>query len=194
MQTSQVVDVISGGIKTNALPERATVTVNHRINIGETTKSQEAHPDLPRVRKFPRRSKLDPFVVYGQQARGGPHYPSRRLNQQPICNPRWDRPRCLWQECHRHPSIMTGNTNTWFFWNLTKHIFQFTPGYNTDDVVNLGKVHTVDEVSVLNHIHTVRWFVTLVRDMDEARFGTDRVAEKAAEGGNISGAEPEGGV
>ncbi len=36
MQTSQAVDVISGGIKVNAMPERTQVTVNHRINVGET--------------------------------------------------------------------------------------------------------------------------------------------------------------
>ena len=34
MQTSQAVDVIQGGVKVNALPERTVVTVNHRINIG----------------------------------------------------------------------------------------------------------------------------------------------------------------
>lgn len=36
MQTSQAIDVIQGGVKVNALPERASVTVNHRINIGDT--------------------------------------------------------------------------------------------------------------------------------------------------------------
>ena len=35
MQTSQAVDIIEGGLKVNALPERASVIINHRINIGE---------------------------------------------------------------------------------------------------------------------------------------------------------------
>lgn len=35
MQTSQAVDIIRGGVKNNALPERVTTTVNHRINVGE---------------------------------------------------------------------------------------------------------------------------------------------------------------
>lgn len=34
MQTSQAVDLIHGGTKTNAMPETAVATVNHRINIG----------------------------------------------------------------------------------------------------------------------------------------------------------------
>jgi Gly-Xaa carboxypeptidase len=36
MQTSQAVDVITGGVKVNALPERTEVTVNFRINVGES--------------------------------------------------------------------------------------------------------------------------------------------------------------
>lgn len=35
MQTSIAVDIISGGVKVNALPERVSATVNHRVNIGE---------------------------------------------------------------------------------------------------------------------------------------------------------------
>jgi Gly-Xaa carboxypeptidase len=37
MTTSVAVDIIRGGVKNNALPERTQVTVNHRINVGETT-------------------------------------------------------------------------------------------------------------------------------------------------------------
>ncbi|EOO02999.1 putative carboxypeptidase s protein [Phaeoacremonium minimum UCRPA7] len=36
MQTSQAVDIISGGAKVNALPERVRAVINHRVNIGET--------------------------------------------------------------------------------------------------------------------------------------------------------------
>ncbi|KAL8279436.1 hypothetical protein RQP46_008248 [Phenoliferia psychrophenolica] len=34
--TTQAVDLISGGIKVNALPEKATVTINNRVNVDET--------------------------------------------------------------------------------------------------------------------------------------------------------------
>lgn len=43
MQTSQAVDVITGGVKVNALPERTSVTVNHRINIGDTPETVWNH-------------------------------------------------------------------------------------------------------------------------------------------------------
>lgn len=36
LQTSRAVDIIAGGVKVNALPERVKAVINHRINIGET--------------------------------------------------------------------------------------------------------------------------------------------------------------
>ncbi|KAL8291771.1 hypothetical protein RQP46_002029 [Phenoliferia psychrophenolica] len=39
------------------------------------------------------------------------------------------------------PSVMTGNTDTRFMWNLTKHIYRFTP---MDRASSFG-IHTVDE-------------------------------------------------
>ena len=33
--TSVAVDVINGGVKSNALPERTTATINHRVNVGD---------------------------------------------------------------------------------------------------------------------------------------------------------------
>jgi Gly-Xaa carboxypeptidase len=37
MTTSLAVDIIHGGVKVNALPERTVVTVNHRVNVGESS-------------------------------------------------------------------------------------------------------------------------------------------------------------
>lgn len=51
------------------------------------------------------------------------------------------------------PGIMTGNTDTRFFWDLTKHIFRFAPGYDPEDTQGLGSIHTVNErVSVVNRM------------------------------------------
>jgi Gly-Xaa carboxypeptidase len=66
------------------------------------------------------------------------------------------------------PGIMTGNTDTRYYWNLTKHIFRFGPGYDAEDS-GLGNIHTVDEkVSVINHVNAVKWFMLFVRNMDDA--------------------------
>jgi Gly-Xaa carboxypeptidase len=64
---------------------------------------------------------------------------------------------------------MTGNTDTRYYWDLTRHIFRFAPGFDPEDEAGLGAIHTVDErVSVLNHVNSVRWYMLFVRNMDEA--------------------------
>jgi len=65
---------------------------------------------------------------------------------------------------------MTGNTDTRYYWDLTRHIFRFAPGFDPADEQGLGNgIHTVNErVSVKNHVNTVRWFTLFVRNMDEA--------------------------
>lgn len=57
MQTSQAVDVITGGVKVNALPERTEVIVNFRINVGESPQTA-----FDRVASLVRTSK-DPHEI-----------------------------------------------------------------------------------------------------------------------------------
>jgi Gly-Xaa carboxypeptidase len=67
------------------------------------------------------------------------------------------------------PGWMTGNTDTRYYWDLTKHIFRFGPGYDPADKQGLGNIHTVNErVSIVNHLGMVKWFTLFVRNMDEA--------------------------
>lgn len=55
-----------------------------------------------------------------------------------------------------------------YYWDLTRHIFRFAPGWDGKEA-GLGKVHTVDEhVSVKSHINGVKWFSMFIRNMDEA--------------------------
>ncbi|KAK4173360.1 putative carboxypeptidase [Triangularia setosa] len=194
MQTSQAVDVISGGIKTNALPERATVTVNHRINIGETTKIVTDR--LTSISdEIAKKYNLTLQAFDGSQEKANSIHLSSTVNRLEVApitpaDGSTNSPFTTLAGTVRAvygknvivtPGIMTGNTDTRYYWDLTRHIFRFAPGYDADDEVGLGKIHTVDErVSVLNHIHTVRWFVTFVRNMDEARFDTDTVAGRGA--------------
>ena len=67
------------------------------------------------------------------------------------------------------PGMMTGNTDTRYYWDITKHIFRYGPGFDPTWDKGLGNVHTVDEkISVVNHINMVKWFTLFVRNMDEA--------------------------
>ncbi|KAJ4289312.1 hypothetical protein N0V88_007063 [Collariella sp. IMI 366227] len=182
MQTSQAVDVILGGIKVNALPERATVVVNHRINIGETTqvvKNRLAAVAGEVARKYnltlhafdgkeaPKSIILSPSTYELEVA---PITPADGADTKSPFAVLAGTTRALYGEkVVVTPGIMTGNTDTRYYWDLTRHIFRFAPGYDPEDEAGLGTIHTVDErVSVRNHVNSVKWFMLFVRNMDEA--------------------------
>ncbi|KAH8882921.1 carboxypeptidase S [Thozetella sp. PMI_491] len=181
MQTSQAVDVISGGVKVNALPERAQAIVNHRVNVGE--KVEVVWDRLTRVAGHVAQK-------YGLtlHAFDGVEEPSSIVlsNHDSWLDPAPVTPadgsvngpfavlagtvRALYgKDVIVTPGIMTGNTDTRFFWDLSKHLFRFAPGYDPEDAAGLGSIHTVNEkVSVKNHISAAKWFMLFVRNMDEA--------------------------
>ncbi|TKA70932.1 hypothetical protein B0A55_06124 [Friedmanniomyces simplex] len=185
MQTSQAVDVISGGVKVNALPERTTVTVNHRINIGDTPETVWEH--LTALAK-PIAEKYNLTLHAFDGTKEAPLSISlsaseTTLNVAPITPTDLDTispyailagtTRAIYGE---HvvvaPGMMTGNTDTRYYWPVTKHIFRFGPGYDPATDAGLGNIHTVDErISVVNHVGMVKWFVLFVRNMDGADLG-----------------------
>lgn len=188
MQTSQAVDVISGGIKVNALPERVTVTVNHRINIGETPKivyTRLTNLAEPIAKKHNLTlHAFDSLAPTTPELSISIYTSNHTLNVAPITPANGSdstSPYAILAGTTRAfhakgaevvvtPGIMTGNTDTRYYWDLTKHIFRFSPGWDPKDGKGLGNgIHTVDErVSVVNHVSSVRWFLGFVRNMDEA--------------------------
>lgn len=64
------------------------------------------------------------------------------------------------------PGMMTGNTDTKFFWDLTRDIWRFSPTPRG----GRGNAHTVDEfVGVKDHVDGIGFYVRLIRGAD----GTD---------------------
>lgn len=58
------------------------------------------------------------------------------------------------------PSLMTGNTDTKFYWDLSRDIWRFTPIYGG----GRGNAHTVDEwVGIEHHVRGVGFYVKLIR-------------------------------
>ena len=68
------------------------------------------------------------------------------------------------------PGILTGNTDTRFFWDLTEHIFRFDPSFDADESEpGLDAIHTINEKANVNgHINSVRFFVLFIQNIDEA--------------------------
>ena len=182
MQTSLAVDTIVGGVKVNALPERVTVDVNHRINIGE--RPADVHAKITKLA-----AKVAKKYNIGLNAFNGvSEAPSSislsksntTLEVAPVTPTDVDvvspysilsgTTRALYgEELIMTPGIMTGNTDTRYYWDLSKHIFRYAPGWTPGQSEGLNGVHTVDEkVHVKNHVKTVEWFSLFIRNLDEA--------------------------
>ena len=182
MQTSQAVDVIEGGVKVNALPERTSVTVNHRVNYGEQPEDVWNHVTSftkPIAEKY--NVTLHAFDGVKEEALSISLWPAETtLRPAPVTPTDIDKKtpyrilaattRAVYgQGIVVTPGMTTGNTDTRYYWDSTKHIFRFGPGYDPSFDKGLGNIHTVDEhVSVVNHIGMVKWFTMFVRNMDEA--------------------------
>ncbi|EGO58673.1 hypothetical protein NEUTE1DRAFT_59372 [Neurospora tetrasperma FGSC 2508] len=199
MQTSQAVDVISGGIKTNALPERVRATINHRINIGETPQvvydrltnlaahvakrhglSLHAFDSPPSSSSSFDSSSTDLEVEppnslilskSSHELLVAPITPSSPTSGGPFAVLAGTTRALYGEQVIVTPGIMTGNTDTRYYWDLTRHIFRWGPGYDpSDDDAGLGNIHTVNErVSVRAHVNGVKWFWMFLRNMDEVK-------------------------
>ncbi|KAJ8118780.1 hypothetical protein OPT61_g317 [Boeremia exigua] len=185
--TSVAVDIIHGGVKNNALPERTQITVNHRINVGSNSKDIKDHI-----------SKLAGIIAkkYGLKlnAFNGTEEPSSITlsHRATVLEPAPVTPTTLHLSSSNGthvspfsvlsgttralygenlivaPGIMTGNTDTRYYWDLSEHIFRYGPGWDKEQA-GMGSIHTVDErVGVQAHLDTVKWMWGWIRNMDEA--------------------------
>ena len=179
--TSLAVDIISGGVKSNALPERTRIVVNHRVNVGEkvsTVQQKIAHlaqtvatkhnltlqaftdePEIPSSIKLIAKSTLEPAPVTPTLVGGVTPYGILSGTT-----------RALYGESMlMAPALMTGNTDTRYYWDLTEHIFRYGPGYDPELGFELGGIHTVNEkLSIVAHTRLVQWYSLFIRNFDEA--------------------------
>lgn len=185
MTTSIAVDVVTGGEKSNALPEESVVTINQRVNIGDSTSlvkskitrlaSKIATKHNLTLHAFkPANESLTPSSI----TLSTPH----ELEVAPVTPTTVEgttaysvlsgTTRALYgREMTVSPGIMTGNTDTRFYWDVSDNIFRFAPGFDgaAKGKGGMGKIHTVDEsISVGNHLSATKWFVLFIRNMDEA--------------------------
>ncbi|KAJ5062488.1 hypothetical protein J3E74DRAFT_32895 [Bipolaris maydis] len=189
--TSVAVDIIHGGVKTNALPERTQFTVNHRINVGSTSSEVKSHISSLAA-QVAQKYNLTLHAFTGEETPSNislSHGPTI-LEPAPITPTSLTRSsssntsvsttttpfallagttRALYgRDLIVSPGIMTGNTDTRFYWDLSEHIFRYGPGWDREQV-GLGNIHTVDEkVGVTAHLDTVKWMAGWIRNVDEA--------------------------
>ncbi|XDG02412.1 hypothetical protein ABKA04_002027 [Annulohypoxylon sp. FPYF3050] len=178
--TSVAPDVISGGVKANALPERVAVLVNHRVNIGERPADVQAkltklaqqvaskynltvhafsdEPETPRSITLRTRQLLETAPVTPTSVDGVTPYGILSGTARAVYG----------ETLLMAPGLTTGNTDTRYYWDLTKHIFRYGPGWDPESE-GLEGIHTVDEkLSISAHIKGVQWYSFFIRNMDQA--------------------------
>ncbi|KAJ4371275.1 hypothetical protein N0V83_004492 [Neocucurbitaria cava] len=184
--SSVAVDLIQGGVKTNALPERTQLTVNHRINVGSSTSAIKTHI-TSLAGQIAQKYNLTLHAFNGTETPSSitlthgvtalEPAPVTPTELHPSSNDTLVTPYAVLAGTTRalygkdllvSPGIMTGNTDTRYYWDLSEHIFRYGPGWDKEQV-GLGLIHTVNEhMSVQAHIDTVRWMWSWIRNLDEA--------------------------
>ncbi|EPQ56473.1 carboxypeptidase S [Gloeophyllum trabeum ATCC 11539] len=189
--TTQAIDLIDGGVKTNALPERAWAVVNHRIATESSVAGAKAH-DTALLRELAKQFNLS-YTAFGETITSEPSYGTLTLSDAwgaalepaPITPTGPDA--AAYQilsgtikatyNTHRSlkddgivvaPGIMTGNTDTRYYWKLTENIFRYNH-HNQGSGKALSGVHTVNEsIPIDAFIEMIRFFTTLILNVDES--------------------------
>lgn len=180
-KTSQSVGKINGGVKINAIPESASTMINLRLAVESSVADVEEHYE----------SLIRPIALkHGMSFQG---FHSEAMNDQrkislfgvdalepapvsPVDAESFQilsgtiqntlNPIIKNQSLIVTPYLMPANTDTKFFWKLTKNIYRFTP---VNLVHNLNRAHTTDEFIVAEEfVREPLFFATLILNADDA--------------------------
>jgi Gly-Xaa carboxypeptidase len=179
MQTSQAVDLISGGMKINALPEKVYAVVNHRVAVESTTDTVRSRlSKLIEHKILPKYSlSLDAWgnvsgnastAATGKIILSNFDESLEPAPVSPFTTPAYKLfsgtiKQVLGEDIIVAPTLMTGNTDTKFYWNLTENIYRFSA------VREGGRagIHTVDEhMGMKEHVEGVRFYAQMILNGD----------------------------
>ncbi|PVH78384.1 Gly-Xaa carboxypeptidase [Cadophora sp. DSE1049] len=180
VRTSTAVDVVQGGEKANALPETAHIIVNHRIAVEESVQIVQdyyVHILSPLAKKW--NFGLQGF---GQEAAGNHNGTITlaghdALEPSPTSDPQDQRFDWLTGTIRGvfgtdmivAPVLLTGNTDTKFYWKLSSQIYRWSPWRASLDPRG-SMMHTVDErMPVEGLLEMVRFYHEFIRVVDEKR-------------------------
>ncbi|ODV84942.1 hypothetical protein CANARDRAFT_28674 [[Candida] arabinofermentans NRRL YB-2248] len=177
VQTSQAVDIIHGGEKINSLPRNTSVMMNHRIALGNTATDVvnkiEKHASRLCV-KFDLGLIVDGEIMIPPTDNG--FFNVRTLMSlvnapvTPVFDTIWDdltgSIRYFYEDLVYpelftkkklipQPGVVTGNTDTRHYWDLTDHIFRWQPGFDGIE----SNIHNVNEYTHIDsHLQTIAFF------------------------------------
>lgn len=188
-KTTQAVDIIDGGIKTNALPEHTKLVVNHRVNVGSScaVTGEKILNDIKSVAsKHNLGLRFNNEEILPKTENGYFNYTTGDMLEpapvSPTTGGNWEvfsgtvkhlfediaYPGQLKNPVVVSPSITTGNTDTAHYWDLTKHIYRYRLA--TFNSVLDGHAHGVNEqMPVESHMYLVAFNYEYIRNCDAAK-------------------------
>ncbi|KAJ3507479.1 hypothetical protein NLJ89_g6283 [Agrocybe chaxingu] len=196
VSTTQAIDMINGGIKSNALPERAWALINHRISVLSSVAELKAR-DTDLLSSLAQQFNLT-YTAFGRliseegtTAKSALNLSTTYAGLEPAPITPTGTDAAPYQllsgtikatyNAHRllddpdaiivAPGMMSGNTDTCSYWRLSKHIFRYNH-HNADSAgpdEPFSNIHTVNEfVDVDAFLEMIRFFVTLILNADES--------------------------
>ncbi|ODV98441.1 hypothetical protein PACTADRAFT_48207 [Pachysolen tannophilus NRRL Y-2460] len=183
-RTSQAVDIVKGGAKSNALPEHVEIVVNHRVEIGKKV-SDIAEHFLQRIIKISKHYELgviyegkeilkpttngyfnftiprslDPAKISSLESNAWYYFAgSLRHYYEDIA---FKASGISDKEVIVTPSLGTGNTDTQHYWNLTDNIYRYIPAFTSTpfEAGLTGGLHSVNErIDFEGHLSTIVFY------------------------------------
>ncbi|KAL4268708.1 peptidase M20A family protein [Pleurotus pulmonarius] len=194
--TTQAIDLINGGVKSNALPEQARAVINHRIDSMSSSIIVKER-DTTLLKEIAHRFNLS-YTAFGDEITEGgvPSAGTISISSPLVLEPApvspivmdkttpygvlsgsiratYDARRSqnhLSGDIFVTPGMPTGNTDTRYYWSLTNHIFRYTH-HNLGSSSNPlgGGVHTVNEhIEIAAFVEMIRFYVTFILNMQES--------------------------
>lgn len=186
VQTSQAIDIIHGGVKTNALPEFVQFTLNSRVSVDSNVGETHEHI-LKHVKEIASEFELGLYfndeLLVEPTPKGYIKVTSDSMEPLPVSpaeGPVWD----LFAGTIKHvfedaifekgekiyiaPAIMSGNTDTKRYIELTRNIYRFMAA--RIGAISGGGVHSINEhIGFKQHLETIAFYYEFIQNADAAR-------------------------
>lgn len=183
--TSQAIDVVEGGVKSNALPEHVSMLVNSRISVEESVQDVIDKYQF-HIKAIAQKFNLG-LILNGEQVikptnQGYFNYslvePLEPAPVSPINGESWNllggALRYLYEDLVFPklndtfvvaPFLSTGNTDTKSYWDLSRNIYRYQPGLPNSK----SGIHSVDERLVFEgHFHIIAFYYYYLQVIDKA--------------------------
>uniref|UniRef100_T1JEU4 Peptidase M20 dimerisation domain-containing protein n=1 Tax=Strigamia maritima TaxID=126957 RepID=T1JEU4_STRMM len=155
VRTTTAITLVQGGIKENVIPTSASAMINHRVHPSQT---------IAQVIKFDKSVVRDERVIF-------------TIRDSEEAHPVSDKSALAYETLEKSikqvfhnvvvaPGILTGNTDSRWYKELTKNVYRFSPSFlNSEDV---KRFHGDDErILVENYFQVIQFYHNLIKNADE---------------------------